>query len=167
MKRGRRNSIPVAVYPTVFWLHQCGIGSRLIATMLEESGILTSHSAVFRLVKRQPPYSDVRPSAEQNPSTPHPSRETVWRAFKERKKAKATTQSHERKRQRSPSSHKVARTVRLHQTQAALKLSVQGGLKDLLTGGTDLEYAELPEGYIELGKAYQQLRRLIAADRRR
>ena len=55
--QGRSASIPVEFHDAAFRLHAEGHGCRTIARLLEDQGVYTTKSSVYRLLTGQPPYS--------------------------------------------------------------------------------------------------------------
>ena len=56
---GRPASIPQWAFGEVFRLRDLGYGCRRIARSLEEAGVFTTRSSVYRLLNGQPPYADL------------------------------------------------------------------------------------------------------------
>ena len=62
--------------------------------------------------------------------------------------------------------HSAERWVAKASQEAAFQsISKERQLNKLLIGGTDLDYEDLPKGYIDLVREYQSFRRLIAEKR--
>ena len=55
--QGRSASIPNEAYDAAFRLHAEGHGCRMIARLLEDQGVYTTKSSVFRLLRGLPPYN--------------------------------------------------------------------------------------------------------------
>jgi len=56
---GRPASIPEWAFGEVFRLRDLGYGCRRIVRSLEEAGVFTTRSSVYRLLNGQPPYAGI------------------------------------------------------------------------------------------------------------